>query len=184
MNLLEYQIDTPVFILQKEQLTTQEAKIIQLQEEWEEHKNGQVPTKGLALQNYKEKDAYLHFEVIGLKNHNWNTLIQSFFKLKRYRTYVDILSSRLLASGDKLDGDELVPETSPQKLTDVDISASATTSSYHHTETPLTNEEVSLRTGSEKDLLISASAIGSSTANRYSYRAAIYHTDAQQDLIG
>lgn len=44
-------------------MATQEAKIIQLQREFEEHKQGPVPTKGLAMQNYKEKDAYLQYEV-------------------------------------------------------------------------------------------------------------------------
>lgn len=28
-----------------------------------DHKSGSVPTKGLALQNYREKEAYLQYEV-------------------------------------------------------------------------------------------------------------------------
>lgn len=48
---------------QKEQLATQEGKIIQLQQEFDDHKQGPVPTKGLALQNYREKEAFLKYEV-------------------------------------------------------------------------------------------------------------------------
>lgn len=36
---------------------------MQLQQEYDDHKQGPVPTKGLALQNYKEKEAFLKYEV-------------------------------------------------------------------------------------------------------------------------
>lgn len=44
-------------------MATQEAKILQLQQEYDAHKEGGLPTKGLALQNYKEKEAFLKYEV-------------------------------------------------------------------------------------------------------------------------
>lgn len=62
--------------LQKEQLATQEAKIVQLQQEHDEHKQGAVPTKGLALQNYKEKEAFLKYEVSGCLFAYWGSHIQ------------------------------------------------------------------------------------------------------------
>lgn len=34
-----------------------------LENQLADHRRGSVPTKGLALQNYKEKEAYLQFEV-------------------------------------------------------------------------------------------------------------------------
>lgn len=40
-----------------------ETKVIQLQESLSEHKQGPVPTKGLPLQNYVEKENYLQYEV-------------------------------------------------------------------------------------------------------------------------
>lgn len=52
-----------IYNLQKEQLATQEAKIVQLQQEYDDHKQGATPTKGLALQNYREKEAFLKYEV-------------------------------------------------------------------------------------------------------------------------
>lgn len=53
--------------MQKEQLATQEAKIVQLQQEYDDHKQGTAPTKGLALQNYREKEMFLKYEVGFLK---------------------------------------------------------------------------------------------------------------------
>lgn len=40
-----------------------ENKVVQLQETLSEHKQGPVPTKGLPLQNYIEKENYLQYEV-------------------------------------------------------------------------------------------------------------------------
>jgi len=50
--------------LQRDQLTSHEEQVAKLEASVAEHKNGgSVPTKGLALQNYREKEAYLQFEV-------------------------------------------------------------------------------------------------------------------------
>lgn len=49
--------------LQREQLASHESKVVQLEESLEEHKRGPVPTKGLPLQNYIEKESYLQYEV-------------------------------------------------------------------------------------------------------------------------
>lgn len=48
-------------------MATQEAKIVQLQQEYDDHKQGTAPTKGLALQNYREKEMFLKYEVGFLK---------------------------------------------------------------------------------------------------------------------
>ncbi|XP_037027767.1 PH and SEC7 domain-containing protein-like isoform X4 [Bradysia coprophila] len=65
-------------LLMRDQLATHEEKVSQLEANLADHKRAQVPNKGLPLQNHKEKEAYLQYE------------------LKRYKTYVYILSSRLL----------------------------------------------------------------------------------------
>lgn len=49
--------------LQKEQLDSHEVQLAQLDQELNEHKKGPIPSKGLALQNYKEKESYLQYEV-------------------------------------------------------------------------------------------------------------------------
>ncbi|XP_068155642.1 PH and SEC7 domain-containing protein isoform X3 [Drosophila tropicalis] len=66
-------------LLMKEQLTSHEQQLAQLEQELNEHKKGPIPSKGLPLQNYKEKESYLQYE------------------LRRYRTYVGILSAKMLA---------------------------------------------------------------------------------------
>ena len=48
---------------QRDQLASHENRVIQLQEQLADHKRGPVPTKGLALQNFVEKEAYLQYEV-------------------------------------------------------------------------------------------------------------------------
>jgi len=50
-------------VLQKEQLDSHEVQLAQLDQELNEHKKGPIPSKGLALQNYKEKESYLQYEV-------------------------------------------------------------------------------------------------------------------------
>ncbi|KAL5283724.1 efa-6 family protein [Megaselia abdita] len=66
------------FMLQ-EQLQHHENQAIQLENSLEEHKSNSAPSKGLPLQNYKEKEAYLQHE------------------LKRYKTYSNVLNAKLLA---------------------------------------------------------------------------------------
>lgn len=64
-------------LLLREQLSSHENQVTKLENQLADHRRGSVPTKGLALQNYKEKEAYLQFE------------------LKRYKTYVYLLSSHI-----------------------------------------------------------------------------------------
>ncbi|KAG5673987.1 hypothetical protein PVAND_003983 [Polypedilum vanderplanki] len=65
-------------LMLRDQLASHEEQVTKLENSLAEHKQGQtVPIKGLALQNYREKEAYLQYE------------------LKRYKTYVYLLSSHL-----------------------------------------------------------------------------------------
>ncbi|XP_058443579.1 PH and SEC7 domain-containing protein isoform X3 [Malaya genurostris] len=64
-------------LLLREQLASHEDQVNKLENLLAEHKRSTIPTKGLALQNYKEKEAYLLYE------------------LKRYKTYYYLLSSRM-----------------------------------------------------------------------------------------
>lgn len=48
---------------QRDQLASHEEQVMKLENALTEHKQGTVPTKGLALQNYREKEAYLQYEV-------------------------------------------------------------------------------------------------------------------------
>ncbi|XP_062537193.1 PH and SEC7 domain-containing protein isoform X2 [Armigeres subalbatus] len=64
-------------LLLREQLVSHEEQVNKLENLLAEHKRSTIPTKGLALQNYKEKEAYLLYE------------------LKRYKTYYYLLSSRM-----------------------------------------------------------------------------------------
>lgn len=54
--------------LQKEQLESHEQQLNKLENTILEHKKGPIPSKGLALQNYKEKDSFLQYEVMNLYN--------------------------------------------------------------------------------------------------------------------
>ncbi|KAH8306348.1 hypothetical protein KR018_008499, partial [Drosophila ironensis] len=72
-------------LMLKEQLESHEQQLAQLEQELNEHKKGPIPSKGLPLQNYKEKESYLQYE------------------LRRYRTYVSILSAKLLADQQQLE---------------------------------------------------------------------------------
>ncbi|XP_053677946.1 PH and SEC7 domain-containing protein [Anopheles nili] len=64
-------------LLLRDQLASHERQITKIMNLLEEHKVSAAPPKGLALQNYKEKEVYLQYE------------------LKRYKTYYNLLSSRL-----------------------------------------------------------------------------------------
>ncbi|KAH8357203.1 hypothetical protein KR084_009303, partial [Drosophila pseudotakahashii] len=100
-------------LLLKEQLDSHEVQLAQLDQELNEHKKGPIPSKGLALQNYKEKESYLQYEV----SLNLNpfeliiNLINQFcvLQLRRYRTYVSILSAKMLADQQQLELQALQP---------------------------------------------------------------------------
>ncbi|XP_053665242.1 PH and SEC7 domain-containing protein [Anopheles marshallii] len=64
-------------LLMRDQLASHERQVNKILSLLEEHKVSTAPPKGLALQNYKEKEVYLQYE------------------LKRYKTYYNLLSSRL-----------------------------------------------------------------------------------------
>lgn len=49
--------------LQRQQLANHQNKVSQLEAALAEHKSATIPNKGLPLQNYKEKDAFLQYEV-------------------------------------------------------------------------------------------------------------------------
>uniref|UniRef100_A0A1I8M6G6 PH and SEC7 domain-containing protein 4 n=1 Tax=Musca domestica TaxID=7370 RepID=A0A1I8M6G6_MUSDO len=66
-------------LLLKEQLESHEQQLAKIENTLMEHKKGPIPTKGLALQNYKEKEAFLQYE------------------LRRYKAYVSILTAKILA---------------------------------------------------------------------------------------
>lgn len=68
-------------ILQKDQLATHEEKVSQLEANLADHKRAQVPNKGLPLQNHKEKEAYLQYEVCderALFGMKWKLIFLSF----------------------------------------------------------------------------------------------------------
>ncbi|GBP01665.1 PH and SEC7 domain-containing protein 3, partial [Eumeta japonica] len=65
--------------LLKEQLESHEQQLNKLENTILEHKKGPIPSKGLALQNYKEKEVFLQYE------------------LRRYKAYVSILAAKILA---------------------------------------------------------------------------------------
>ncbi|XP_075145667.1 exchange factor for Arf 6 isoform X2 [Haematobia irritans] len=66
-------------LLLKEQLESHRQQLGKIEYTVMEHKKGPIPTKGLALQNYKEKEAFLQYE------------------LRRYKAYVSILEAKILA---------------------------------------------------------------------------------------
>lgn len=104
------------------------------------------------------------------------------FQLLRYKTYVEVLSARILANGEDA---ELVdsmmaqqqqqqPQLSPQNfMTDLDAD---------------TGSGVASPNGGDKDVAQQESSVGGATSrtqsNRYSYRAAIYHHPENPQDIG
>lgn len=95
--------------MQREQLASHEEKVLRLGDDLAEHKRNPPPSKGLQLQNYIEKDAYLQYEVLCTYSINAKfsfefhlndfNFVSFFFQLKRYKTYVNILSAP--TSGDQ-----------------------------------------------------------------------------------
>jgi hypothetical protein len=145
-----------------------------------------LPTKGLALQNYKEKEAYLQFEVIiVLQRISFeNTLIHFFLQLKRYKTYVYLLCSRLNADPDSIEDDsnELllkprppsVPPTSTNLHLNLNIVGGGVGASIPLSTSPTTGA------GAGTQLVQPTSPQSHSATNRYSYRAAIYRSEENQ----
>ncbi|CRL06997.1 CLUMA_CG019982, isoform A [Clunio marinus] len=125
-------------LLLREQLASHEEQVTKLENALTEHKSGAAPTKGLALQNHREKENYLQFE------------------LKRYKTYVYLLSSH-------------INSTTNETMINIIIGASSTATST----TPTLGEEDEL-----KPLGVNLQTSQQGT-NRYSYRAAIYRSDPQ-----
>lgn len=122
-----------------------------------EHKSGSVPTKGLALQNHREKEAYLQFEVSCQAPKAAPRLIISPLQLKRYKTYVYLLSSHINSNP-------------TDNIINIIIGANNTAPT-----TPTLGEEDELKPlgGASANQLNSQQG-----TNRYSYRAAIYRSDS------
>ncbi|XP_034127998.1 uncharacterized protein LOC117583650 isoform X4 [Drosophila guanche] len=105
-------------LLVKEQLESHEVQLAQLEQELNEHKKGPIPSKGLPLQNYKEKESYLQYE------------------LRRYRTYVSILSAKMLADQQQL---ELQAQQPAQAILDEEADTFPVGTSCTPTTTPSIN---------------------------------------------
>ncbi|XP_055716096.1 PH and SEC7 domain-containing protein isoform X2 [Phlebotomus papatasi] len=168
-------------LLLREQLISHDNKIIQLENEIEEHRRGPVPTKGLPLQNYKEKESFLQYE------------------LKRYKTYSEILSTRMMSGEHEMQNALGQQQHQSQSGMMADETMSNT---FHHSLLPNTGFPVGSNSGSGTNLGHGAAAANAMqqqqqqqnsmqmtmqqqqqpATNRYSYRAAIYRSEAQQDL--
>lgn len=61
----------------REQFASHERQIQLLEQSLDEHRQGTVPSKGLGLQNFKEKEAYLCYEI------------------KRYKAYVSAMRTKI-----------------------------------------------------------------------------------------
>lgn len=146
---------------QRDQLASHEEQVTKLENTITEHKQGSVPTKGLALQNYREKEAYLQYEVRP-GTRSTLLLIWLFFlflalQLKRYKTYVYLLSSHINSNPS-------------DNIISIIIGANNSTPT-----TPTLGEEDEL-----KPLGAGANHQNDQQGtNRYSYRAAIYRSDSQ-----
>lgn len=119
-----------------------------------------MPTKGLALQNYREKEAYLQYEVCHLKFSSLKLCSHHLFlffdfQLKRYKTYVYLLSSHINSNP-------------TDNIINIIIGANNSAPT-----TPTLGEEDELKP------LGGAGANLQQGTNRYSYRAAIYRSDTQ-----
>uniref|UniRef100_A0A1L8DVH4 PH and SEC7 domain-containing protein 4 n=1 Tax=Nyssomyia neivai TaxID=330878 RepID=A0A1L8DVH4_9DIPT len=152
-------------LLLREQLMSHDTKIIQLENEIEEHRRGPVPTKGLPLQNYKEKESFLLYE------------------LKRYKTYSEILSTRMMSGEQEIQNALAQQQSSPAGL----LADDGLSNSYHN---PLITNPVGFQVGPNSSAPTAAiqqqhdsmQMTQQPATNRYSYRAAIYRSEAQQDL--
>lgn len=192
------------FTLQKEQLESHEQQLAKIENTLMEHKKGPIPTKGLALQNYKEKEAFLQYEVRKLqkkgnyKMKKYYTFSSSFshfitLQLRRYKAYVSILTAKILADQQQQfelqqsnqlneeDSDKffkIQTATAPIRLQPMTSASS----------TPITTTAAapnSINANDEQQQQQQQEHQSSQpSGNRYSTnnRAAIYRTDQQQDL--
>ncbi|GAB0092512.1 SEC7 domain-containing protein [Sergentomyia squamirostris] len=167
-------------LLLREQLMSHDNKILQLENDIEEHRRGPVPTKGLPLQNYKEKENFLLYE------------------LKRYKTYSEILSTRMMSGEQELQNSQQQQQQQLQVQSNM-LPDEGLTNTYHtHSLIPNTGYQtnssgagVNLVTNSlqeqqqqqqQNQMQMAMQQQQQSATNRYSYRAAIYRSEAQQDL--
>lgn len=90
-------------MLQREQLADHEDRVQKLELALEEHRKNppERSAKSLVVQNYKEKDAYLQYEV-WCRHRGWSLRARCdpdsnavSFQIRRYKTYVYILRSRM-----------------------------------------------------------------------------------------
>ena len=141
-----------------------------------DHKRGSAPSKGLPLQNYKEKESYLAYEVCLPIYCLWKFKTSSYFclfQLKRYKIYSNILNARVLAEQAELqnciltDEETSPPISQPQSYQPLTVNLSSSN-----------NDTIQL----QQPKLTSHQQQPSLNTNRYSYRAAIYRSEAQQDF--
>jgi PH/SEC7 domain-containing protein len=144
------------------QLASHEEQVNKLTAELADHRSGTMPSKGLALQNYKEKEAYLQYE------------------LKRYKTYVYLLNSHMNSNNSNDVINIIIGATNSSGTAadhdvendDNDNNLKIKQQQIQHGFTPIPFNP----SGNA-----ASAGVQSTTSNRYSYRAAIYQSDAQTD---
>jgi len=130
----------------REQLRDHEERVQRLEAELEDHRRHppERSAKSLSIQNYKEKDVYLHFE------------------LKRYKTYAYLLRSRISQYP------ELEPSLVETCIGEVDESGTVTLMEVAAAAAVVGGDGGGIVSPTVPDRRASP------TTNRYSYRAAIY----------
>ncbi|XP_055385023.1 PH and SEC7 domain-containing protein isoform X2 [Condylostylus longicornis] len=149
-------------LLIKEQLRSHEEQVTQLENTLTEHKKGPIPNKGLPLQNYKEKENYLNYE------------------LKRYKTYVSILNAKMIA-------DQQLEMQQQNCLLDEQFNLAQRnlgTAIGNTSSIPVNNIlQQQISDAQQQQQPPSDSNNSSGLGNRYGYRPNIYRTsDSQQDI--
>lgn len=170
----------------------------QLEASLAEHKRATVPNKGLPMQNYKEKETYLLYEV-GLSHVKTHLYVfhhkypcDPNAQLKRYQTYVTVLSQLFATEVDQVAAN-CYPNGMLGAVNDEEDDAGMTVHQIQQQQ-----QQPSLYQPLTVNLSGSASANNKTTqlqkqpqihpplpvqpTNRYSYRAAIYRNDDQHDL--
>ncbi|XP_061401194.1 PH and SEC7 domain-containing protein-like [Musca vetustissima] len=153
-------------LLLKEQLESHEQQLAKIENTLMEHKKGPIPTKGLALQNYKEKEAFLQYE------------------LRRYKAYVSILTAKILADQQQqfeLQQSNQLNEEDSDKFFKIQTATAPIRLQPMTSSTPPAAAPNSINANDEQQQQQQEPQSGNS---RYSTnnRAAIYRTDQQQDL--
>lgn len=164
--------------MQREQLASHEQQVEKLENVLQEHRSTLVPTKGLAMQNHKEKETYLQYEVTTGKKSRLSKNTDSIFselQLKRYKTYVYLLNSHMSSS-------------QPNDLINVIISSNALGESLSSDVEDSSESSNGAKTKQQnKDCTNSGAGAQTQqpqqhTTNRYSYRTAIYRSDEQEEF--